>query len=147
MKYIGPAVRAVRKINSLNIAQSGRTMLVVSFVKNNNVSNMTPGYTMKCSLSPWKIHRAPPQDFPQAQALFHCISFLSSWYRYSQHSTFYISATQGHSFGAEMEKAYKIAHAKLQVWKISTQNMCKKCPKMCKISKNAQNYTKKTKNI
>ena len=38
---------------------------------------------------------------------------------------------------AEMEKAYKITHAKLQVSKVSTQNMCKKCPKFCKISKNA----------
>ena len=30
----------------------------------------------------------------------------------------------------EMEKAYKIAQAKLQVWNISTQNMCKRCPKI-----------------
>ena len=44
-----------------------------------------------------------------------------------------------------MEKAFKIAHAKLWVWKMCTQNMCKKCPKSCKISKNAQNCTKKTK--
>ena len=44
---------------------------------------------------------------------------------------------------AEMEKAYKIAHAKLRVWKISTQNMCKKCPTSCKMSKNGQNFTKK----
>ena len=28
----------------------------------------------------------------------------------------------------EMEKAYKIAHSKLWVWKISSQNMCKKMP-------------------
>ena len=29
----------------------------------------------------------------------------------------------------EMEKAYKIAHTKLRVWKISIQKMCKKCQK------------------
>ena len=39
-------------------------------------------------------------------------------------------------------KAYKIAHAKLWVWKISTQNMCKKYPKSCKICKIAQNCPK-----
>ena len=46
---------------------------------------------------------------------------------------------------AEMEKAYKIAHAKLWVWKISTQNMCKKCPQLCKICKNSQNCEEKKK--
>ena len=45
--------------------------------------------------------------------------------------------------GSKMEKAYKIAHAKLWVWKISTQNMCKKCPKSCKTCKNGQNCNNK----
>ena len=48
---------------------------------------------------------------------------------------------------AEVEKTYKIAHTKIRVWKISTQNLCKKCSKLCKIGKNAQNYTKKAKNL
>ena len=48
---------------------------------------------------------------------------------------------------AEMEKTYKIAHGKLRARKISIQNMCKKCPKSCKISKNAQNCTKRSKHL
>ena len=38
-----------------------------------------------------------------------------------------------------MEKAYKIAHAKLQDLKISTKNMCKKIPK---IVQNQQKWPK-----
>ena len=41
-------------------------------------------------------------------------------------------------------KAYKIAQAKLWVWKISTQKMSKNCPKSCKIRKNAQNCTNRS---
>ena len=37
---------------------------------------------------------------------------------------------------SEMEKAYKIALEKLQAWKISRQNMYKKCKKLCKNAKN-----------
>ena len=38
------------------------------------------------------------------------------------------------------EKIDKITHAKIQDWKISTQNICKKWQKLCK---NGQNCTKK----
>ena len=45
-----------------------------------------------------------------------------------------------------MEKAYKIAQAKLWPWKISTQNMCKKKLKISqhfvKMPKNAQKMQK-----
>ena len=44
---------------------------------------------------------------------------------------------------AEMEKAYKIAHTNLWVWKISTQNMCKKRSKPCKICKKYQKLKKR----
>ena len=41
MENIGPAARAIRKINSSNIAQQGRTILDVSFLEINNVCIMT----------------------------------------------------------------------------------------------------------
>ena len=40
--------------------------------------------------------------------------------------------------GSEMEKAYKIAQAKLQVLKITTKNMCGKSSKSCKTKKKSQ---------
>ena len=39
---------------------------------------------------------------------------------------------------SEMEKAYKIALAKLRAWQISTQNMCKKQSKLCKNEQNCK---------
>ena len=42
------------------------------------------------------------------------------------------------------KKAYQIALAKLWVWKICTQNMCKKCLELCK---NTKNCTKKQKKL
>ena len=54
---------------------------------------------------------------------------------------------------SEMEKAYKIALAKIWVWKISTQNMCKNaqnCEKMRKKGKKlhkTKTFKKNSKNI
>ena len=61
--------------------------------------------------------------------------------------------TRNCSRASEMEKAYKIAHTKLQVWKISTQKRannaqnCAKFAKMPKICKIAKNLHKKGKTL
>ena len=44
---------------------------------------------------------------------------------------------------SEMEKAYKLALAQLPVWKICTQNMCKKRSKSCKNEIECQKVHKK----
>ena len=41
LENIGPAARAIRKINSSNIAQPGKTILDVSFLEIDNVCIMT----------------------------------------------------------------------------------------------------------
>ena len=41
MENIGPAARAIQKINSFNIAQPGKTILDVSFIEIDNVYIMT----------------------------------------------------------------------------------------------------------
>ena len=41
LESIGPAARAIRKIKSSNIAQTGKTILEVSFLEIDNICSMT----------------------------------------------------------------------------------------------------------